>query len=215
MVHWWTPQSKWKFAAVAGYHASSDSILLLDADRASSPCWVPLNMLWCRMCLTSEGGQGGYIAVGSMATNGTLPSAHHTAACPRIVRSWGEGKLVVEPVLKATRVTMADMCPLGVWAATSCVVGNKAARRTLRTSRHAMRMGSASKSRPRASSTRGADEGKDEALALAGLLLQSWPLAPTGPQGRAMAVGVGRSVHSSPVATVVEDVSAAGPCVNE
>ena len=78
-----------------------------------------------------------------------------------------------------------------------------------------MRLGSASsvKSRSRViKSSHDATPSAEEAMALAGFLLQSWPLGAQGVQGRTMAAAGGRSVHSSRVdalaAPNVEEIEA-------
>lgn len=212
IVHMLSPSGEWKYAPVAGYHAGSDSVLLLDLDRTAAPRWMQLTSLWTSMCASSAGKSGGYVTVGSMACEAATPEVPLVAGCPRVLRSWGEGKLVVGPVPETA--TAGEVCPLGVWAAASWRV-KVVAGRSQRASRHAMRLGSASsvKSRSRViKSSHDATPSAEEAMALAGFLLQSWPLGAQGVQGRTMAAAGGRSVHSSRVdalaAPNVEEIEA-------
>lgn len=222
VVHMLAPGGQWKYAPVAGYHADSDRLLLLDLDRAAAPRWVTLKGLWGSMCESAGGKTGGFVAVGSMVSAPAALSAPDVAGCPRVVRSWGSGKLVVEPVLEVPVADLSESvlgilggqpCPLSMWAEARRTKG--IVRHSQHRSRNAMRLGSPSmvKSRSRSAnipyeatvyntrwrvfarsgSNGKADASNDEAIALAALLLQSWPLA--GPQSLTIGAA-GRGVHS-------------------
>ena len=190
VVHHLSSRGRWQFAPVAGYHAGSDSVLLLDLERAAAPRWVSMDSLWKSMCSSSAGHIGGYVAVGSMETDARTLSA---VGCPRVLRSWSESRLVVEPV--------AEACPMGEWA----TLNNRGLQRrsSHKGGRHAMRLGAvspaAAKRRSRTSTKMpSADVPSDEALALASIMLQALPRAMSMSSG-------GRSVHSSPAAANVEE----------
>ena len=205
VVRRFSPAGQWALAPVAGYHTGSDCVLLLDLDRAAAPRWVRLEALWADMCSTAGGSVGGFVAVGAMSSELSTSSASAPAGCPRLLRSWGEGKLVVEPVSEAPmmaleeRVTkqgaaeeaksFGELCPLVVWAAAtrSQPITRRCGSHTKRLSRSAMRRGSAAgKTRARD----GADARRDNAV----WLLQ-WCAGQQGAQDVAMAGW--RSVHSS------------------
>jgi len=203
VVHRQSPRGDWQFAPVAGYHAGSDRVLLLDLNRAGAPRWVPLASLWGSMCVSAAGHTGGYVVVGSMDVADAMPTAPGAASCPRVVRSWGEGRLTVEPV--------AEACPMGVWAA----LGSRGLpRRASKVGRHAMRLGAvspaAAKRRSRASlNGTKVHAAEDEMLALASLMLQALPRTVAAQGAHA---GGGRSVHSSP-ATPASSAAGAEPAV--
>ena len=46
ILHMLSPGGEWKFAPVGGFHARSDSVLVLDLDRSASPRWVPIAQVW-------------------------------------------------------------------------------------------------------------------------------------------------------------------------
>jgi glutathione gamma-glutamylcysteinyltransferase len=208
VVRHFSHAGKWAFAPVSGYHEASDSVLLLDLDRAMAPRWVPLKVLWVEMCSAAEGALGGFIAVGAMSSAPRTSSVPEEASCPRLLRSWGESKLVEEPVSEAPMAALQgrlaqqaavansfgelELCPLVVWAAATrpLPVTRRCGSHAKRLSRSAMRRGSAA---PKARSRGDAGDGRREAVAW-GQLLQ-WHAA----QGRAqdIAVGGGRAVHSS------------------
>ena len=201
VVHMLSQAGRWKYAPVGGYHAVTDCVLVLDLDRSAAPRWVPLKGLWSSMCASNEGRMGGFVAISSMVSEPAALAAPDVAGCPRLVRSWGLGKLVVAPAWEATVAEVSEVqvsedsgvCPLSIWAAARR--NQSVSRHSQRLSRNAMRLGSSSmiKSRSR-SSKNTADTPIDEAIALAGLLLQAWPLA--GVQGPTRVISRGRSVHS-------------------
>jgi hypothetical protein len=204
IVYMLSSSGQWKFAPVAGYHAISDSVLILDLDRTKAPRWIGVKRLWGSMCALSEGKMGGFVAVGSMMSERATSASPVTACCPRVVRSWSESKLVVSPAFEMRAMSAnAEPCPLGVWAAahvTAQRVEGVPSRRSQRMSRHATtRAGNAYavKARSRASNNNKVKDASptlstEEVFAnvVGGLLLQSFQ------QSRASVPGCGRYVHS-------------------
>ena len=195
VVHHMSSRGQWQFAPVAGYHAGSDRVLLLDLERTASPRWVSMDSLWKSMCSSSAGHNGGYVAVGSLETDAATLSV---VSCPRVLRSWSESSLVVEPV--------AEACPMGEWAALNSRGLQR--RSSHKGGRHVMRLGAvspaAAKRRSRTSTKiPSADVPSDEALALASIMLHALPRAVTAQGTQSMSIG--RSVHSSPAAANVEE----------
>ena len=202
---------QWKFAPVAGYHASSDSVLLLDLDRAAAPRWIDVSSVWESMCALSGGKAGGYVAVGTMLSehSAQVASAHAlVSSCPRLVRSWAEGQVVESAGLKALHAfegvadgrsspttvdVSAEMCPLGSWAGIQDNPngGN-------RVSHSRLRQGCAVKSASLTRQSSRPNEAQlEKTLGLLGVLT-SMSVVAQGVQGRAI-TGGSRFVQSSSV----------------
>mmetsp|Transcript_35202 Transcript_35202/g.55009 ORF Transcript_35202/g.55009 Transcript_35202/m.55009 type:complete len:447 (+) Transcript_35202:100-1440(+) len=79
------------FGTVAGYHAGSDMVLVMDVNRSgSSPFWVHIGKVWDAMAVkdASTGQERGYVLLCNLgAEHGKISDL-----CPLMVRSWARSR---------------------------------------------------------------------------------------------------------------------------